>query len=138
MRHDINRIVIHCSATRVEQDYTFEQLENDHRLRGFRECGYNYYIRKDGTVFEGRNIGDELAHATGYNRKAIAICYEGGMNELRIPEDTRTPQQKKALKIMVDFFHLLYPKAEIIGHRDLPAVYKDCPCFDVREEYKYI
>jgi hypothetical protein len=137
MKHNIKMIVIHCSATRTVQDYTFEQLEQDHRLRGFRECGYNYYIRKSGQVFEGRIIGDELAHATGYNRNAIAICYEGGLNELRIPEDTRTPEQKKALKTMVDFFHLLFPDAEILGHTDLPMVYKDCPCFDVRNEFKY-
>jgi hypothetical protein len=138
MKHIIKRIVIHCSATTASQNYTFEQLEKDHRLRGFRECGYNYYIRKDGTVFEGREIGAELAHAAGYNRNAIAICFEGGLNESRKAEDTRTKEQKEALKIMVDFFHLLFPGAEIVGHRDLPNVNKDCPCFNANEEYRYI
>ena len=31
----INLIVIHCSATRVDKDYTSEQLERDHKARGF-------------------------------------------------------------------------------------------------------
>jgi len=24
-----------------------------------------------------------------------------------------------------------YPDARVVGHRDLPGVKKDCPCFDV-------
>lgn len=136
MRHKIDRIVIHCSATKATQNYSFDQLEKDHRLRGFRECGYNFYVRKDGSVFEGRNIGDELAHATGYNRNSIAICYEGGLNELGMAHDTRTKEQKEVLLTMVSFFHAVYPDAEILGHRDLPMVNKDCPCFDVKSEYK--
>jgi hypothetical protein len=136
MRHRIDRIVIHCSATKASQDYSFEQLERDHRLRGFRECGYNFYVRKDGSVFEGRNIGDELAHATGYNRNSIAICYEGGLNEVGMPHDTRTQEQREVLLKMVIFFHAVYPDALVLGHRDLPMVNKDCPCFDVKNEYR--
>lgn len=29
----------------------------------------------------------------------------------------------------------LFPDAEIKGHRDLPNVKKDCPCFDAAAEY---
>ena len=32
----ISLIVIHCSATRVTQDFTFEKLEACHLARGFR------------------------------------------------------------------------------------------------------
>ncbi|WP_367614995.1 hypothetical protein [Segatella copri] len=37
---------------------------------------------------------------------------------------------------MEELLHSLcvdYPDAEILGHRDLPNVRKDCPCFDVRD-----
>jgi hypothetical protein len=27
------------------------------------------------------------------------------------------------------------PQARIVGHRDLPDVHKDCPCFDACTEY---
>lgn len=33
----INLIVIHCSATRVTQDFTVGELEACHLARGFRE-----------------------------------------------------------------------------------------------------
>lgn len=29
-------IVIHCSATQSDRDYTVEQLHRDHKVRGFR------------------------------------------------------------------------------------------------------
>ena len=29
-----------------------------------------------------------------------------------------------------------FPQAEITGHRDLPGVHKDCPCFSVKNEFK--
>lgn len=47
----ISLIVIHCSATRVTQDFTFEQLEACHLARGFKSIGYHYYITKDGVVY---------------------------------------------------------------------------------------
>ena len=52
----INLIVIHCSATRVDKDYTPEQLERDHKARGFNSAGYNYYIRKSGEVVPMRPL----------------------------------------------------------------------------------
>ena len=36
---DINLIVVHCSATRVNQDFTVEQLEACHKARGFDTIG---------------------------------------------------------------------------------------------------
>ena len=46
----INLIVLHCSATRETMEYTPEQLERDHKARGFFSAGYNYYIRRSGEV----------------------------------------------------------------------------------------
>ena len=46
----IDLIVIHCSATRENTDYSPKQLESDHKARGFLRAGYNFYIRKSGEV----------------------------------------------------------------------------------------
>ncbi len=43
-------LVLHCSATRRNQDYSVEQLRRDHKARGFYDIGYHFYIRKDGTM----------------------------------------------------------------------------------------
>ena len=48
----IDLIVVHCSATRVNQDFPVEALEACHKARGFRSIGYHYYITKDGIVYQ--------------------------------------------------------------------------------------
>lgn len=63
----ISLIVIHCSATRVTQDFTFEKLEACHLARGFRGIGYHYYITKDGVIYPGRPESEIGAHARHFN-----------------------------------------------------------------------
>ena len=74
-------IVIHCSATRCDRDYTVEQLLRDHKARGFRTIGYHFYIRKNGAVTQHRKLLEVGAHARGFNRCSIGICHEGGLDE---------------------------------------------------------
>ena len=50
------------------------------------------------------------------------------------PKDTRTDNQKKALKALLTLLKLRFPDAEIRGHRDYAA--KACPSFDATFEYK--
>lgn len=35
-------LVLHCSATRCNQDYSVEDLRRDHKARGFRDIGYHF------------------------------------------------------------------------------------------------
>ena len=55
---------------------TPEQLHMWHLENGWNGAGYNYYIRKDGSIYRlrGLNIG---AHCKGYNSEAIGIAFEG-------------------------------------------------------------
>lgn len=71
-------LILHCSATRRNQDYSVEQLIRDHKKRGFRTIGYHFYIRKDGTITQHRKLLEVGAHCRPYNRCSIGICYEGG------------------------------------------------------------
>lgn len=82
----VRYIVIHCSATRADRDYTVEQMMRDHKARGFRTIGYHAYIRKDGTVTYHRNWLEVGAHAYPFNRCSIGICYEGGIAPLTPPK----------------------------------------------------
>ena len=135
----INTIVIHCSATPEAMTYPLESLRADHKKRGFVDVGYHYYIRKDGTVQEGRPLNQIGAHAKGYNTGSIGICYEGGLDANRKPKDTRTEAQKKSMLVLLKSTLKLYPSiTRICGHRDLPKVAKDCPCFDAENEYKHL
>ena len=128
-------LVIHCSATRCTQDYKVEQLLRDHKARGFRTIGYHFYIRRNGEVTQHRQLLEVGAHARGFNRCSIGICYEGGLNTAGIPKDTRTPAQKRAMVKLLRDLRQKYPNALIVGHNVFNPQ-KACPCFDAAAEYK--
>ena len=134
----INLIVIHCSATRSDKNFSVEDLEACHLARGFRTIGYHYYITKDGKIHPCRPEDMAGAHARRYNANSIGICYEGGLDRQGHPADTRTPAQKHAMHNLLKSLCTDYPDADIVGHRDLPWVRKACPCFDVKEWLKDI
>ena len=128
-------LVLHCSATRCDRDYTVAQLQRDHRARGFRTVGYHFYIRKDGTLTQHRRLLEVGAHARPYNRCSVGICYEGGLDPQGRPADTRTPAQRDRLRQLLGLLKELFPQARIVGHRDLPGTTpKSCPCFDAAAE----
>lgn len=108
-------LVLHCSATRRNQDYSVEQLRRDHKSRGFYDIGYHFYIRKDGTMTQHRFLLEVGAHARPYNRCSIGICYEGGLDEHGKPCDTRTPEQTERIVDVLTRLHKLFPKAKIVG-----------------------
>ena len=132
---DVLYIVIHCTATRLSQRVTIDDIDRWHKARGFAQCGYHWYIDREGTIKEGRSEKLAGAHVRHSNQHAIGVCYEGGLDEKGRPKDTRTPEQKAALWFLLEDLKKDYPKAKIVGHRDFPHVAKQCPCFDVQEEY---
>ncbi len=118
----IKFLVLHCSASRCDQDYSVEQLRRDHKARGFYDIGYHFYIRKDGTMTQHRKLLEVGAHARPYNRCSIGICYEGGLDEHGKPYNTMTAEQETRLVDLFRNLKILFPKAKIVGHRDLPQV----------------
>ena len=142
----IDLIVIHCSASRADRDFTETDLEVCHRRRGFNGTGYHYYIRKDGTTLITRPVERIGAHAKGFNAESIGICYEGGLDCRGRPADTRTPAQRATLRQLVGQLQEKFPGCRVCGHRDLspdlngngeiePEEWiKQCPCFEVRAE----
>ena len=134
----INLIIIHCSATRCNQNFPFEALYACHKAKGWKGCGYHYYITRDGQLHQGRDEAEVGAHARHYNAHSIGICYEGGLDERGRYADTRTPAQKRALVALLRSLKADYPDAQIIGHHDLPWVQKPCPCFDAKSEYSHL
>ena len=104
----------------------------------FGFTGYHYYITKDGQVYQTRHENLPGAHVKHYNQHSIGICYEGGLDKDGKPKDTRTPEQKATLVALLRSLREDYPEAVILGHRDIPGVRKDWPCFDAESEYRDI
>lgn len=124
----INKIIVHCSYTRPSQDIGVEDIRHWHvEENGWRDIGYHYVIRRDGSVETGRPITQAGAHTRGQNSSSIGICLVGGMSDDGMPDANFTVQQYQSLKSLIEFKH---PNLAIFGHRDFSS--KPCPCFDVR------
>ena len=145
-RKSTRYIVLHCSATRAKQDIDAATIRKWHKSQGWADIGYHYVIRRDGRVERGRPVDEIGAHVAGHNANTLGICLVGGLNNVTAkPEDNFTAEQKSALaKLCADLLRR-YPRATILGHRDLspdrdkngvitPNEYlKSCPCFDARK-----
>ncbi len=134
----INKIIIHCSATREGENYTVDTIRSWHvDGRGWSDIGYHFYIDLYGEIHKGRDIAKIGAHVKGHNRNSIGICYCGGVEaDGKTPKDTRLDCQKDALNAVLRTLKAMYPEAKIHGHRDFSN--KACPSFDATEEYKHI
>ena len=131
----ITLIIIHCSAVRPDQQSSAAQIDSWHKDRGFKGIGYHYVIRRDGTIETGRPEWMVGAHCVNHNSHSIGVCYEGGLDIRGQPADTRTPEQKAAMRQLLEDLHRRYPRAVIVGHHDLNP-HKDCPCItNVAKEY---
>lgn len=138
-KRNITHIVIHCTATPEGRFHNAKDIDSWHKKLGWSKIGYNYVILLDGSIEIGRDIDEVPSHVKGYNKNTIGIVYVGGIDKNSFqPKDTRTLQQKNAMESLLKNLRKLYPKAEILGHRDFPNVKKACPCFDAKKEYKYI
>lgn len=128
----ITTLVIHCTATRSNMNFTHTDLLRAHRARGMRCIGYHFYIRKDGYIHSTRPLDMVGAHARGFNQDSIGIAYEGGLSPQGLPADTRTQKQKFSMRALIRVLKKDYGITKVCGHRDLsPAITKQCPCFDV-------
>jgi len=132
---EINKIILHCSATREGQDISTETIKGWHvNERGWSDIGYHFVVLLDGTVDKGRPIKRQGAHVRGHNKGSIGICYVGGCDSDMNPKDTRTDLQKDSLTELISYLMDSYEDATLHGHNEFSS--KACPSFNVKEEYK--
>tara|TARA_R100000951_G_scaffold81959_1_gene69642 strand:- start:789 stop:1202 length:414 start_codon:yes stop_codon:yes gene_type:complete len=135
---NINKLIIHCSATReCDDSVNASVIDRWHKARGWKGCGYHFIVLIDGTIETGRMINEVGAHVRGMNKSSIGICYIGGLDrDAKTSKDTRTPQQKESLLLLIKTLNKIYPEATLHGHNEFSN--KACPSFDVQSQYKDI
>lgn len=147
MRH-IKHIFIHCTAG--SQSQTAEDLKAEFRAKGWRNPGYHYVVFTNGVIRQLLDEGGVANGVKGYNLTAIHVAYVGGIDAHGRAVDNRTAEQKVAIRQLLLELRHRYPKAQILGHRDISPDknhngivdpwerIKECPCFDAKVEYKGI
>ena len=146
------RIVIHCTSEPADAKRNREYFRKlFFEMYGWRHWGYHVIVYQNGewevlqplpkqTAYGGFIDAASMANgAQGYNQDSLHIAYVGGLSTTTFRyADTRTPQQKETLRVLVSKFKVQYHINEVVGHRDLPGVRKQCPCFDARKEYENV
>lgn len=130
----INHLTIHCTATPEGRPNTAAEV-TAWDIKRFGQPSYHWVIELDGAVRRTLQDDQRGAHVANHNTGNIGIAYVGGVENLAAggkPKDTRTPDQKIALKKLIELYEQRYPGITILGHRDWPGVQKACPSFDVR------
>lgn len=144
----IKRIFVHCTAGSQRQKIA--DLQAEFKRKGWKHPGYHYVIQADGTITQ--LLGEQFVSngVKGYNSTSINVAYMGGIDAQSKAVDNRTPEQKASLVKLLKELKGRYPKAEILGHRDISPDtngngivdpwerIKECPCFDAKVEYKDI
>jgi N-acetylmuramoyl-L-alanine amidase len=131
---EINKIIVHCSATPEGRDVSTDEIRQWHLDRGWSDIGYHFVVELDGTVCDGRPVEVAGAHARGQNADSIGVCYVGGVDEDGEAQDTRTEEQKEALVELLRDLKANYGNPVIYSHRDFSN--KACPSFDAMTEYE--
>lgn len=140
---DITEVVVHWSATYLNQDIGAEEIHEWHTQRGFSGIGYHYIIRKDGRIQRGRPIDRTGAHAkdNGHNNFSIGLCLVGGYNcmtgtpnsEKHVSGASINADQIDSFDEFMDAFYTAFPGGQAWGHVDVDNKGKVDPGFDVQE-----
>jgi N-acetylmuramoyl-L-alanine amidase len=120
-------IVLHHSASALST--TAADIDAWHREKGWEAGGYAAVIERTGELILGRGLGRQLAHARGYN-DSIGICVVG---DNTTASQRWVWQQIEGIEKTLAVLTVFYPKAVVLGHRDLPGAATLCPGLDVRE-----
>ena len=131
---DLNRIILHCSATREGKDFSVDTIRDWHvNGRGWSDIGYHWVIRLDGSIEVGRPLEKSGAHTKGHNKDSVGVCYIGGCDADGKPKDTMNAEQEKAWRMIVLSLRTLYGDLTIHGHNEFAN--KACPSFIVKEKF---
>mgnify|MGYP004669603863 CR=1 FL=1 len=139
---EIKFIFVHCTAT--SQQATVEQLMQGFRRRGWRYPGYHYIITPEGDTVNTLDERTPSNGVRGWNANAVNIAYIGGIDRRGEALDNRTIEQKASLVHLLLQLRERYPKARIMGHRDIWGACnrarwrKECPSFNATREYAAI
>lgn len=117
-RSKTEQYILHHTAC---SQATPEEIHRWHLNNGWAGAGYNLYVRKDGTIYELRDIDCVGAHAYGSNSNSVGICCEGNFEV-----EQMTDAQVESVKWLLNtYLKERYGKLPVKKHKDVCAT--SCP-----------
>lgn len=117
IRSKTERIILHHAES---SSCTVEDIDNWHKKNGWTCIGYHFFVKKDGTIYRGRQENSVGAHARGANSNSIGICFEGRYETEQMPN-----AQIEAGKELVAYLKNKYGISKVQKHSDVCST--SCP-----------
>lgn len=117
IRSKTERIILHHAES---SSCTVEDIDNWHKKNGWACIGYHFFVKKDGTIYRGRQENSVGAHARGANSNSIGICFEGRYETEQMPN-----AQIEAGKELVAYLKNKYGISKVQKHSDVCST--SCP-----------
>lgn len=117
IRSKTERIILHHADA---SNCTAEDIDRWHKKNGWTCIGYHFFVKKDGTIYRGRQENSVGAHARGANSNSIGICFEGRYETEQMPDI-----QVEAGKELVAYLKNKYNISKVQRHSDVCST--SCP-----------
>jgi peptidoglycan hydrolase-like protein with peptidoglycan-binding domain len=121
----VSRVFIHCSASDNPAHDNVATMRQWHKQRGWSDVGYHAFIRKDGTLEDGRSLERTPAAQANHNTGTIAICCHG------LDKAKFTEAQFDTLRTLCGDIDIAYG-GEVTFHGHCEVSAKTCPVFDYK------
>lgn len=111
IRTKTERIILHHADA---SSCTAEDIDRWHKNNGWTCIGYHFFVRKDGSIYRGRQENVKGAHAGDSNTNSIGICFEGRYATEQMPDI-----QVEAGKELVAYLKNKYNISKVQKHSDV-------------------
>lgn len=123
-------LVIHTAGAPDGRDQNAAAIRRYHvQHNGWRDIGYNFVVRKDGTVELGRPLAEIPAHVAGFNDFSIGVCFTGNGD---LSDFTLAQYDSGVALVRLLQTNFCIPTEHVLGHRETvragaPPTPKTCP-----------
>lgn len=112
-----DKIILH----HADMNGSVADVNEVHLNNGWTMIGYHYYIRKDGSIWEGRPADAIGAHCYGQNATSLGVCFEGNF----MTDIMQQPQYNSGVELCR---YLIQNHSNIKGIKGHKYYYNtDCP-----------
>lgn len=116
-------VIHHVGGT--DRDVSAAEIHEWHLQNGWSGIGYNFVIRKDGTIERGRPEWAIGSHAYGYNSRSIGINIVGAFEGEIVPTDAQIEAASQLVAELATKYGIDVVPTNVVGHCDLMST--DCP-----------
>ncbi len=129
----VNKVFVHCSASDNPAHDDVEVIRKWHTSpdpkdpsKPWSDIGYHFFIKKDGTLQNGRPLARIPAAQGGHNTGTIAICVSG-----LAKEKFTHAQFDTLIKLCLEINQAYKGDITFHGHHEVEPA-KTCPVFDYK------